>query len=217
MKGRLGGRRLAAFFAQPGALASLALQKPCRGRCALPAGLLDLGGAFLGLSPFPLLFFPPPLFPPPSSPLPISQSLFSREGSGPGPCLRSPFEALGGPHRKIFGAACGLVVGQAQLAAICAWIGGKRAGRAPLFCLKWVGGGAGPTKTAGLMNGSSPFFFCPVKPRRPVKDPASLPGGWHAAVCFVKKAACAPVRACGWSGPTGWIRPNGSAVVCERS
>ena len=92
MKGRRRRAPLGHFFCATGALASRALPKPCRRRCASAAGLLDLGGAFLELSPFFL----------PSSPSPIPHSLFSRAVSCPVPCLRSPFEALGGPRRKNF-------------------------------------------------------------------------------------------------------------------
>lgn len=105
MKGRRRRAPLGHFFCATGALASRALPKPCRRRRALPAGFARFRGRvpwIVSLSPS-LFFFPPPLsFPPPSSPLPISHSLFSRTVSCPVPCLRSPFEALGGPRRKNF-------------------------------------------------------------------------------------------------------------------
>ena len=147
--------------------------KPCRRRCALPAGLLDFGGAFLGLSSFPLLFFPPP-----SSPSPITHSPFSLFACGFlfGSLLAFAFRGAWRAASKNF--RLGLRVGcwPAQLGAVCAGHGGKRAGTSALFCLKWVGGGAGPAKTAGLMNGRSPFFFLPSETPAPRQRPSKPPG-----------------------------------------
>ena len=181
MKGRRRRAPLGHFFCATGALASRALPKPCRGRCALPAGFARFRGRvpwIVSLSPSLFFFFSPP---PSLSPLLLPHCPF------PIPSFRARFLArfpacvrlsrrLAGRVENISGAACGLVVGPAQLGAVCAGNGGKRAGPSALFCLKWVGGGAGPTKTAGLMNGSSPFFFFPCETPAPRQRPGKPPG-----------------------------------------
>lgn len=150
MKGRRRRASLGRLLCGTGAQASRALQSLAAG-VALQRRVCSISGArFLDCLPS---FFPLPHYPFPIVSFRarlLARFLF----------WRSPSERAGGTHRKISGAACaGWLLGKRNRAAICAWSGGKRAGRAPLFCLKWVGGVAGPTKTAGLMNGSSPFFF----------------------------------------------------------
>ena len=154
---------------------------------ALPRALRFAGG-FRSISgarsldclPFPFFVFffsPPPSLSPlllPHCPFPIP-SFRARFLARFPACVRLS-RRLAGRVENISGAACGLVVGPAQLGAVCAGNGGKRAGPSALFCLKWVGGGAGPTKTAGLMNGSSPFFFFPCETPAPRQRPGKPPG-----------------------------------------
>lgn len=150
MKGRRRRAPLGRLLCATGALAFRALQSLAAG-VALCRRVCSISGArFLNCLPS---FFPLPHHPFPF--LSFRARLLARFLF-----WRSPSDAPGGTHRKIFGAACaGWLLGRRNRATICAWSGGKRAGRAPLFCLKWVGGGAGPTKTAELKNGRSPFFF----------------------------------------------------------
>ena len=174
MKGRRRRAPLGRLFCATGVLASRTLQSLAAGVALCRRGCSISGARFLDCFPFPFFFFPPPL----SSPTPITHSPFSLFARGflPGSLLAFAFRGAWRAASKKF--RLGLRVGcwPAQLGAVCAGHGGKRAGPSALFCLKWVGGGAGPAKTAGLMNGRSPFFFLPCETPAPRQRPSKPPG-----------------------------------------
>lgn len=137
MKGRRRRAPLGHFFCATGALASRALPKPCRRRCALPAGFARFRGRvpwIVSLSPSLFFFSPPPLFPPSFFPIAHFPFPLFAHGFLPGSLLAFAFRGAWRAASKKFPAQpAGWLLGRRNLEPFALGMAASGRGRLPCF------------------------------------------------------------------------------------